>query len=920
MSSPSNATSTKLWKTPKFWLILLFVGYSAFGWLAVPFLVKQQTIKSLKEIAGWETRIESVFFNPYALSLAIHGFAAQDKFQQDTLSFDRLFVNFDASRSILGSVSFDEISLTNPVIHGHVDKNGQLNFARDFVKTNDSETNEEPSAGEEDSQPIEFAFGLISISNGKFGFTDNRTSEVFELTLEPVNLALHDFSTSQNDGGNYTLELSVGNDQELTWNGQIGIAPFSSSGTLSLNNIRSSSFWHYLKPFSPYELRNALISLETTYTTEFSDTVSRFNIESGSLSLEQIGLAESLAEDSFLNIQSINLGSMAFDLEARRAELGIVEVEAPELRAIKYDDSRINLLPPPDSNNSVADNSTAKTETNTAKDEDNESAPFTWSVAGLALKQGTVNWQDRSLEESANLSLSEVNLTLGKITHQLEKPFNYQLSFRTGETTQSLEGDLSLAPFEVGGHMNLAGLPLNWLQPYINQQLSLVLEAGQLNLNSDYQVALADSGIEAAIKANTQINQLIIKDGKQQDALAGFNNFAISGIDLKMSGSQSPTVFIDEIKLSQPYARAQMDSNGKLNLAQVSKASKKVEAVKKEEESKLALADSSEQSGPANIEINRVILEGGKFSYSDSSVKPVFNTELSELTGTIRNITSAPDVQSNVEFTGNLDTVGRLAINGTVNPFGTKPNSSLNITVNNIDLSNASPYSAKYAGYLIDKGKLDLDLVYNVEGSILKAKNHVFIDKFKFGDSTDSPDATSLPLPLAVGIMKNLKGEINIDLPISGDLSDPSFSITNVVFTAFTNLISKIVTSPFSILGSLVKGSDDISTVHFKAMENQPSQKEITQILKLAEALKKRPSLILELRGQANSELDRSSDGQALSEEALQALAKQRALNISKILTEQGSIPEQRIYRLEPKLIKDANALLVPSMFTIKVN
>jgi OmpA family len=222
-------------------------------------------------------------------------------------------------------------------------------------------------------------------------------------------------------------------------------------------------------------------------------------------------------------------------------------------------------------------------------------------------------------------------------------------------------------------------------------------------------------------------------------------------------------------------------------------------------------------------------------------------------------------------------------------------------------------------------------LSYGFTDTKLEANNHIFINQFNFGDSVDSPDASSLPLPLAVGIMKNLDGEIDIDLPISGDLADPSFSIGSVLLTAFSNLITKVVTSPFSILGALVEGDDDISTLHFLANSSDLSPEEHAKALKLADALLKRPKLNLEIRGHADAMHDHPPK-QAASEASLILLAKERVRNIRKVLIEQGKVPEGRIFVLDPQIskLKDKDSAApskaqdnamnyVPSFFTISV-
>ncbi len=919
-------------KSKKFWLILLFLIYSIFGWLGVPYIVKHQAINSLKEIARWDTKIESVVFNPYALSLAVHGFQAQDAFQQEVVSFERLFINFSALDSLSGQVAFDEVSLTRPVIDAQLDENGKSNFERDFVSP-DAETKPKKT---EESEPLAFFFGLISISQAQVNFSDRQTDETFELTLKPLNLALHDFSSNHNDGGDYSLNLSLGQEQELSWKGKIGIAPFSSKGVLALKNLRSSSFWHYAEPFSPYALQDALISLEGHYDAEFSEGNSRLIVDSGAFSISQLKLSETLDSEAFFKLDTLSLSPISFDLEERNTELGNLLIVGPELRARKEKTAEINLLRPLQQSKALSENNnktSSAPEVSEAKDEQTPHKPFEWSVSSVKLKEGLVNWQDHSLESPADMTLDKINIELGPLTHELSKTFPYQLSFNTGEAQQTLSGELAAAPLIVNGNVVFSSLPLTWLQPYIGEQLNVLLAQGQLNLSSDYRLGMGESGLSGEIISNTSVNALDIEDSILEQPLAGFQSLSISGAKLSLEAKLPPSIYVEEIKLSKPYAKAQISEQGKMNLAQLNKSnadSDDIDAAIEKESANPEKTDSQTESGQsANIAINNILIDDGRFDYIDASLTPVFNTYIEQFSGQVSDISSDIDAHSKVTLTGKLDSYGKIAIDGTSNPLSEQPNTSLTIQVSNIDLSTASPYAAKYAGYLIDKGKLNLDLAYDIQGSKLKANNEIFIDQFNFGKSVDSPDATVLPLPLALGIMKNLDGEIDIELPISGDLSDPSFSIGGVVLTAFTNLITKVVTSPFSILGSLVEGGDDISAVNFAALTSTLSPAQTTKLLKLAEALKKRPNLSLEVRGVADRSIDRDSSKQALSEDKLAILAKNRALIIAKALIEQGGIAEKRIFTLEPKILTSQHAKAqspnkqipsVPSVFTIKVN
>lgn len=915
-SRSSNTTGTKLWyRSARVWLLVLFISYSLFGWFAVPAIVQSQLSSVLKESAHWEVKIEEIIFNPYALSLELS--RADFKNQEDitVIGFERLYINLNALRSLTGTISFDEISLETPRVNVLIDEQGQTNFQRDFA-SNTNDTQIEP---EEDSEMLTLFFALISISEGHVQITDMSLGETFKLSVKPLSLRLQNFSTRHNEGGDYALAISLGEGQEIDWQGQIGMAPFQSKGHLSLKNIQSTVFWHYVKAQSPYWLNKARISVSGDYSvqmvTQEDGPKTQFLVHQAQLSIAEIELAPSEQEANFLQLNALNVGPIEFDLDKQSLSLGTISLDSPKISALRHPDGSINALSPLQTKGSET-----KTDPEPATTKATQNMPFKWRIDDILISKGEIRWQDLSLKTAADLTVTKLELKLGPLSQDLSQDFPYQFSLSTDEASHSLSGTISPQPFAVNGQLTLKNFPLNWAQSYVSESANVVLNSGTASIDSQYQLTMTET-LRGKITTTLQLDQLSLSDSMLKKPFSGFEHLSISPMVLSLGDKTG--VSIETIRLVKPYADVFIADDGQMNLAQLSTA-------KPAQENKL-ISDTSIHT-PDNqprdeidtsIHIEQVEIEAGRFEFSDSSQSLHFNTYFDQITGSVKNVSSNLDAQSKVDIQGNLETYGKLSIQGTLNPLSQKPNTDLNIQLSNINLSTASPYSARFAGYLIDKGKLDLNLNYKINDGKLEAKNHIFIDQFEFGDSIESPDATSLPLPLVLGIMKNMKGEIDIGLPISGDLNDPSFSIGGVVVTAFTKLITKIITSPFAMLGALVEGGDDISAVNFLVGQTSLDLEQTNNIIKLAEALKDRPNLNLEIRGIADSGLDKV-EGKTLSENALKRLAKNRALAITRTAIEQGGINKERIFVLEPEIINPTEKLetgmhYVASKFTLSV-
>ena len=201
-----------------------------------------------------------------------------------------------------------------------------------------------------------------------------------------------------------------------------------------------------------------------------------------------------------------------------------------------------------------------------------------------------------------------------------------------------------------------------------------------------------------------------------------------------------------------------------------------------------------------------------------------------------------------------------LKIAGTINPLSKEAFTDLTITLGGMDLTAEGPYRGKYVGYGLSKGKLSLDLKYKVSQKQLEAENKVVVDQLTFGEKVDSPDATSLPVPLAVALLKDRRGRIDIDLPIRGDLNDPDFKYGKVMVSTLLNLLMKIVASPFTLMGKLIPGGgdEDLQFIEFPLGSTMVADEELKKLEALAKGLEERPGLRLEITGTADPVRDRT--------------------------------------------------------------
>lgn len=453
-------------------------------------------------------------------------------------------------------------------------------------------------------------------------------------------------------------------------------------------------------------------------------------------------------------------------------------------------------------------------------------------------------------------------------------------------------GSLSLAPLAGKFDLDVKGLDLVPLQGYLDHGFNLTLNRGALDGKGSLSFEQPGSprALKAGFKGSLGLMDLgLVEKGNASDLLK-WKALRFSGVNAALGGEVPVDLALSEIALKDFFARLVINADGTLALRHLLKGESHAlgESHEKAEqgEGAKALAAPASAAAPAaaavtppapdkpaayRIRVDKVALSGGRVRFSDLFIKPNYSANLTGLSGSVKGLSSVPGTMATVDIAGTVDEVAPLTIAGKVNPLAKNLFLDLTADAKGIEMSGFSPYAARYAGYGIEKGKLSANIHYFIENRQLKAENHLFLDQLTFGQKVDSPQATSLPVLLAVALLKNGRGEIDINLPISGSLDDPQFSIGGIVFKMFLNLIVKAVTSPFALIGSLFGGGEELAWLEFDAGRGAIPPAGVAKLEKLAKALKDRPGLKLEITGRADAAADTEGAKRAQLERKLKA-------------------------------------------------
>ncbi|MFO7688736.1 MAG: DUF748 domain-containing protein [Desulfobacterales bacterium] len=548
------------------------------------------------------------------------------------------------------------------------------------------------------------------------------------------------------------------------------------------------------------------------------------------------------APEPAIRVDKISLADGAFDLGKRLLTFLRIGLDGGHIDLSRESDGAINLaalLAP-------AESGALKRGAEPYVVED---SPWQFGVNTIELAGFTAKVNDRTVKvDGPLLNLQPLNLRLSNVDGKSPTDFELDVKIREGGSVR-VSGRADPAGPTIEARVNAADVALIPFQPYIAAVANVVMHSGLFSSAGLLRYGTKADGAEVAFDGGFNLSRLRLTESGSKETLLGWKALKTDQLTLRLKPDR---LDIKELRLVSPTGKLVIGEDGSINLAKVIKPPKREPGAPAR-----AASSSKGADGAFPVRIQKLSVDQGVLDFADLNLKPQFGTKINELKGSVIGASSAPDARAQVQLAGNVDEYGEAKIGGEINMFDPKSFTDIKMVFNNVEMMNLTPYSGKFAGRKIDSGKLSLDLAYKIDDGKLAGDNQIVVERLKLGDRMESPEAVNLPLDLAVALLEDADGVIDIGLPVSGDLNDPEFSFGHLVWKALANLITKVVTSPFRALAALAGGeSENFDSVAFEpgAAALAPPQKEVLK--KLAEALKKRPQLILEVQGRYSTEVD----------------------------------------------------------------
>ena len=721
----------------------------------------------------------------------------------------------------------------------------------------------------------------IKLADGYLHFADLRPSEPIEFVYDSMNLELKNLSTLPDDNADMTLVAAGPEGGRIDWSGTLSLIPIASEGKLKVTDGKMKVWWPYVRDALPLALEDGVLNFSTDYKLNLAkDTEMVLSNATASIAPFKINAPDGRP---LVRLERLDVSDTTVDLAKQQVVVGKINSKNLETWATREKDGQLDwqkLF------TSAPEKTTSKTKAPEAVTvEAPKPAPVApskpWQVLlkDVQLRDYRVHLADKEPKTPVALDIGPLNLDLKNFDSLNQSPFTLNLDTGVGKQGKlTATGDVNLSPINAKLKVTTKDIDLRIAQAYIEPFIRLELRSGMLG--SDLAVNLKSvEPLAFTVDGRAQIDQLHTLDTLKDRDFLKWQRLVLDGVKYQ----HGDTLSIASVNFAQPYVRFMINDDRTTNIDDL------LIPQPANSSAKSAAKPAASKEKPLGIHIGGIAINDGSANFADFSLTPNFATAIQQLNGQIGSIDSRRAKPASVNIAGKVDRYAPVTIKGSVNPFD--PMASLDIATSfkRVELTTLTPYSGKFAGYRIRKGRLSLDVHYLITKGQLKAENKVIIEQLQLGEKVDSPDAVNLPLKLAIALLKDSDGTISIELPVTGDLNNPQFSVMPIVWQTLRNLVVRAAQAPFKLLSGLVTGggAEDLGTVSFAPGSSELSPQAQKALDSLASALKQRPTLRLEIEGTAAQ----SSDGPHIAQDRLE---REYQYNYYKILQRRGDkVPAQ---------------------------
>ena len=814
--------------------------YTLAGFFLVPRIARAQLESYVTEQLHRQLSVGEIRFNPFTFDASVDSLTLREADGSPVVSFRHLYVNAELASLWQRALVLKEVQLAAPHVELNIARDGTVNLAKLVPASKTTATEETPLP--------RVRIGRLAIWAGRIGFTDQTREQPFTAAVTPIRFTLTDFKTDANHENLYDFSGTTVAGEQLKWNGGFTVQPLGSAGRFRVQGLKAATIDSYSAEMLPFQLASGSATVEGNYRLAMTPALG-LDVTLPLLQVRDFSIKERNTQLVPVKLPEVDIHDIAFSYEKREIGTSRVDVKGAHIDVAREPDGSISLMRLFGETAGSAQPATAPTRSSSPAEPpapanaQDEGSPWRVHVGTIQVTEATVLAEDRSVAPVARFELKPAGLTIGGWSTEPAAKVQMDASVTINGTGKLVgKGALQLDPLGAQLAIELGDFALPAIQPYLAATTAMTLHSGRLGVKGDVTYTAEPAGASPlAFQGEVRVADLRTTDRLVNEDFIKWRSLALTGIDF----SQHPDkLTIDRIIARQPYGKVVIAQDSSLNVTSVlsPQGASRLETT----ECGTGCGDKKPAAQAAfPIRIKTVQIIDGSATFADYSIEPSFAAGILELNGTVTGLSSNPASRAKVKLDGRVDKYAPVDIGGEVNLLSAAAYTDLAMSFRNMELTTFNPYSGKFAGYNISKGKLSTELKYRVQDRKLDAAHHIVIDSLEFGAKTDSKDAAPIPVKLAVALLKDREGIIDLNLPVSGTLDDPAFRLGPIIWKAVLNLLTKIVTAPFAALGALFGGGEELAFVDFEAGAATLQASQTEKLNTLAKALIERPQLKL---------------------------------------------------------------------------
>lgn len=916
---PGNKGKASLSRIKKSGAVLtgLFALYAAVGFWVVPPLLKPRLEKELSSQIGRTVTIEKIELNPLTLCATATNLSVFEKDGRPFAGLGELFINAQLSSIVKWAATIKEIRLQRPFGVVRLFPGNQLNI--DDILATISRPGLSPDQREELPPAI---ISKLLVKDARFTVEDASGTEPIHETFFPVAFRIENLSTLKERQGTYRFTCAGSSGGQYQLDGKLSVNPFRVQGSCFVTGIDLVQLWKHLADRVSFQITGGTARASGNYALGVDDGTFYARLQNGEFAFTGFQLTEKGRDKTLISLPSFLVQGIRADMRPRQIAAERVKTAGARIESWLAPDGTFALqrLLLPD-----LQRLTNLEKPNAAEAGTNDHRPWQVAINKVEVTDWGLSFEDRTLPEPARFTFDAIQVAIDNLDNQKDARADVDIAMRINrEGTVKLNGSAGISPLAADVRVAFDKIALQSFQPYVDAAVNARIASGVAGLEGRMSYQEKKNRPRIRCQGEFRMDGLEVKDRIRTEDFIHLAQFKTSGIVLELLPNR---LHAAEVVIDKPHVRVSIDQNGTVNVVQAfTPVGKKGAQKKKNLLQRLVSFLILQFKGPMPMDVDRVRLNSFSGDFVDESVSPAYTTRMEVSRGTVTGLSSDPSARAVFKVEGNIAPSATIVSTGRMNPMNALQYTQVDFSLKDFGLEPVSPYSGKYIGYRIDKGKLGLKLKYRVEDDRVYGDNTIMIDQLILGERVDSPEALNLPVALGVALLKDDKGRITLQVPVNGNVKDPKFDFGQVIVSALTGTIDDVGSEPFSAITEIDGFTgEDLRFIEFEFGLSALNSQQTRKLDILARFLNERAALTLGVEGTADRQMDRAgiSEGQSTKEVAgdgqtdektrqedptgapvvddtvLRQLARTRAGQVKTYLTGQGGIAENRV-RIHP--------------------